>query len=78
MFNPLKYRYRASFVGEESDDAFLQINQGGRSQILRFPKALLPPEWDYQKGLQLGIMPPQENDEGDIGTLKELLQELIN
>lgn len=78
MFNPLKYRYRASFVGEESNDIFLQMNQGGRSEILRFPKALLPPEWDYQKGIQLGIHPPQDNNDGDLGTLKQLLQELIN
>lgn len=75
MFNPLKYRYRATYVGEEGTDVFLQLTQGSQSQLIRFPKALLPADFNTQESIQIGIHPDEKEDE--IGTLKSLLQELI-
>lgn len=77
MFNPLKYRYRASFVGEEGDDVFLQVTHASLSQMLRFPKNLLPPDLDMSKGIQLSVNSDPHNEDSDIETLKSLLQELI-
>ncbi|MFT7183893.1 MAG: hypothetical protein ACI9QC_000218 [Oceanicoccus sp.] len=77
MFNPLKYRYRATFVGEEESDVFLQVNNGGQHQMLRFPKNLLPAGLDPKAGLQIAVHPEEQQDSTDIETLKELLQALI-
>jgi hypothetical protein len=77
MFNPLKYRYRATFIGEEGEDVFLQVTRSGNSQILRFPKNLLPPDLDMNKGLQISLNPDPQSEDTDIETLKSLLQELI-
>lgn len=76
MFNPLKYRYRATYVGEEGSDVFLQLTQGAQSQLIRFPKSLLPENFNPQESIQIGIHPESSKDE--LGTLKSLLQELIN
>jgi len=76
MFNPLKYRYRATYVGEEGSDVFLQLTQGAQTQLIRFPKALLPDAFNPQESIQIGIHP--DESENEVTTLKNLLQELIN
>ena len=77
MFNPLNYRYRATFVGEEGDDVFLQVTKGSLSQMLRFPKNLLPKNLNMSQGIQISVNPDPQNEDSDIETLKSLLQELI-
>lgn len=77
MFNPLKYRYRATFVGEEESDVFLQVTSDGRHQMLRFPKNLLPPDLDPKEGLLIGVHPESQKNKEDLEILKSLLQELI-
>ncbi len=77
MFNPLKYRYRATFVGEEGTDVFLQVANGGQTQMLRFPKSLLPQDIDTQGGFQIALHPEEQQGLADVETLKGLLQELI-
>lgn len=78
MFNPSKYSYRARQIGEEGTDAFLQLEQGAESQIVRFPKVLLPPQTEWEEGLQISVHPPQIKPHDEVKNLKELLQELIN
>ena len=76
-WNPFQYQYTATYLKDEGDEAVLELRKGSTSQVLHFPKNLLPTDLETGASFTLKVEDIETAKNSESEALKELLSNLI-
>lgn len=76
-WNPFKFQYSATYLSEDGNDAVLELRKGTTSEVIRFPKSLLPLDLMPGSNFILKIEDSLSAQESETKTMQKLLEELI-
>ena len=76
-WNPFKFQYSATYLSEDGNDAVLELRKGTTSEVIRFPKSLLPLEAVPGSQFTLKLEDPETAQGSETKTMQKLLEELI-
>lgn len=77
MFNPLKYQFSATHLGEQGEHAVLKLRRGTTEESVLFPKRMLPPELTPGTCFIVSLQPEEASKQNEAEILKQLLSELV-
>ena len=77
MFNPLKYQFSATHLGEQGENAVLKVRRGTTEESILFPRNMLPPELTIGTSFILNLQPEEASKQNEVEILKQLLSELV-
>lgn len=77
-WNPFQFQFTATYLrDDENGFAVLEIKKGSNSELVFFPKKLLPLELQPGSQLALKLEDNETASQGELKTLQKLLSELI-
>ncbi|QQR55255.1 hypothetical protein IPG41_01705 [Candidatus Peregrinibacteria bacterium] len=76
-WNPFKFKYNAAYLKEEGSHAILELRRGTQTELIYFPKSLLPLEATVGSSFTLKIEDSETAQSSEAKTMQRLLEQLI-
>lgn len=77
LWNPFQFQWTATYLKDEETQAVLEIRKGALSELIHFPKSLLPAHLQAGDIFVLRLEDNASNKQNETATLQALLKELI-
>ncbi len=76
-WNPFKFQYTATYLKEEGLHAVLELKKGSQTELIYFPKSMLPLEATVGSSFTMKLEDTQSAQGSETKAMQKLLEELI-